>query len=252
VISSVNPLRTRPGDRRTLCNFLRVSASHNREHHFLLVVGMNMAQPQLESTEAELIKRVCGGEPQAFEELLRPYERLVYATAISILRNPADAEEVAQEAVLKAFSKLSSFRGESRFSTWLVQITYNEARMKLRKERQHLYESIDREQQDQEGEYWPRDFADWRPIPSELLEKKEVREALQNGINSLSPMYRDIVILRDVQNLNLKDTAAVLGIPEGSVKTRLHRARLQLRDFLAPGIDGSWSSGQNYRKVRPW
>ena len=103
-----------------------------------------MAQPQLESTEAELIKRVCGGEPQAFEDLLRPYERLVYATAISILRNPADAEEVAQEAVLKAFSKLSSFRGESRFSTWLVQITYNEARMKLRKERQHLYESIGR------------------------------------------------------------------------------------------------------------
>lgn len=245
-------VRTRPDDRRTLCNFLRVSASHSREHHFLLAVGMNMAQPQLESTEAELIKRVCGGEPQAFEELLRPYERLVYATAISILRNPADAEEVAQEAVLKAFSKLSSFRGESRFSTWLVQITYNEARMKLRKERQHLYESIDREQQDQEGEYWPKDFADWRPIPSELLEKRELREALQNGINSLSPMYREIVVLRDVQNLSLKDTAAVLGIPEGSVKTRLHRARLQLRDFLAPGIDGSWSSGQNYRKVRPW
>ena len=87
-----------------------------REHHFLLVLGMNMAQPQLESIEAELIRRVCGGEPQAFEELLRPYERLVYATAISILRNPTDAEEIAEEAVLKAFSKLSSFRGESRFT----------------------------------------------------------------------------------------------------------------------------------------
>src|SRR5271156_1716945 len=241
----------RPGARRTLCNFLRVSASHCQEHYFFRV-GTNMAHPQLESTEAELIRRVCGGEPQAFEELLRPYERLVYATAISILRNPADAEEVAQEAVLKAFSKLSSFRGESRFSTWLVQITYNEARMKLRKERQHLYESIESVQQDQEGEYWPRDFADWRPIPSELLESEELREALQNGINSLSPMYREIVILRDVHSLSLKDTAAVLGIPEGSVKTRLHRARLQLRDFLAPGFDGSWSAGQNYRKVRAW
>jgi RNA polymerase sigma-70 factor, ECF subfamily len=154
--------------------------------------------------------------------------------------------------VLKAFSKLSSFRGESKFSTWLVQITYNEARMKLRKERQQLYDSIDSEQQDQEGEYRPRDFADWRPIPSELLETKQLREALQNGINSLSPVYREIVILRDVHGLNLKDTAAVLGIPEGSVKTRLHRARLQLRDFLAPGFDGSWSLGQNYRKVRAW
>lgn len=212
----------------------------------------NMAQPQLESIEAELIRRVCGGEPQAFEELLRPYERLVYATAISIMRNPSDAEEVAQEAVLKAFSKLSSFRGESKFSTWLVQITYNEARMKLRKERHHLYESIDSAPQDTEGEYCPRDFADWRPIPSELLEKRELREALQNGINSLSPMYREIVILRDVHSLSLKDTAAVLGITEGSVKTRLHRARLQLRDFLAPGLDGNWSSGQSYRKVRAW
>src|SRR5271167_5026791 len=109
----------RPGDHRTLCNFLRVSASHGKERYSFLSVGTNMAQPQLESTEAELIKRVCGGEPQAFEELLRPYERLVYATAISIMRNPSDAEEVAQEAVLKAFSKLSSFRGESKFSTWL-------------------------------------------------------------------------------------------------------------------------------------
>jgi RNA polymerase sigma-70 factor, ECF subfamily len=204
---------------------------------------MNMPHSQLESTEAELIRRVCGGEPQAFEELLRPYERLVYATAISISRNPADAEEVAQEAVLKAFSKLASFRGESKFSTWLVQITYNEARMKLRKERPHLYESIDHEQQDREGEYWPRDFADWRPIPSELLEREELREALQNGIDSLRPMYREIVMLRDVQSLSLKDTAAILGIPEGNVKTRLHRARLQLRDFLAPGIDGGWRSG---------
>src|ERR1700691_3478875 len=213
---------------------------------------MDVTEPEVSSKEAQLIKRVCGGEPQAFEELVRPYERLVYATAISILRNPQDAEEVSQEAVFKAFAHLSSFRSESKFSTWLLQITYNEARMKLRKDRPHLYESIDTQQQDQEGEYWPRDFADWRPIPSELLEKKELREALQNGINSLSPMYREIVILRDVQNLNLKDTAAVLGIPEGSVKTRLHRARLQLRDFLAPGIDGGWSSGQNYRKVRPW
>src|SRR5271154_1739570 len=189
---------------------------------------MNMPQPPTAGGEAELIRRVCGGEREAFCELVHPYERMVYVTAISVLKNPADAEDVAQEAMLKAFTKLASFRGESRFSTWLIQITYNEAKMKLRKERQHLYESIDRAQQDQEGEYWPRDFADWRPIPSELLEKEQLREALQNGINSLSPMYREIVILRDVQSLSLKDTAAVLGIPEGSVKTRLHRARLQL------------------------
>src|ERR1700745_2473032 len=108
---------------------------------------MNVPQPQLESTETQLIRRVCGGEPEAFEELVRPYERMVYLTAISILRNQADAEEVAQDAVLKAFSKLSTFRGECKFSTWLVQITYNQARMRLRRGRRDLYDALDDQQQ---------------------------------------------------------------------------------------------------------
>ncbi len=213
---------------------------------------MSTSQPRLDSKEAELIRRVCDGERDAFEELVRPYERLVYVTAISILKNPADAEEVAQEAVLRAFSKLASFRAECKFSTWLVQITYNEARIRVRRDRRHLYESIDDQKQDQEGDHWPRDFADWRPIPSEILESNEARQALQNAINSLSPTYREVVILRDVENLSVRDTAAVLGLREGSVRTRLHRARLMLRDALAPGVDGSWSKGQEYRKVRAW
>jgi len=101
-------------------------------------------------------------------------------------------------------------------------------------------------------DYWPRDFADWRPIPSELLEEDETRRALQDAINSLSPTYRDIVVLRDVQNLSIKDAATILGLSEATVKTRLHRARLLLRDALAPGLDGCWSTGQSYQKVRPW
>jgi len=211
-----------------------------------------MPQPQLDSHEAELIRRVCAGESELFEELVRPYERMVYVTAISVVKNQADAEDVAQEAVLNAFSKLASFRGECRFSTWLVQIAYNEARMKLRKDRQHLYESIDEQQSNTEGDYWPKDFADWRPIPSELLEKKETRQALQDAISSLSPGYRQVLVLRDVQDLSIKETAAILEISEGAVKTRLLRARLLLRDALAPGIDGTWTTGQEYRKVRPW
>ncbi len=211
-----------------------------------------MPQSQLDANEAELIKRVCDGEQEAFYELVRPYERFVYVTAISVLRNAADAEEVAQEAVLKAFSKLSSFRGECKFSTWLIQITYNEARMKLRKDRRHIYESIDDPQQGQEGNFWPRDFADWQPIPSELLERNEVRQAIQNAIGSLSRMYREVLILRDIQNLSVRETANILGISEGAVKTRLLRARLHMRDVLAPGIDGCWSTGQGYRKVRSW
>jgi RNA polymerase sigma-70 factor, ECF subfamily len=105
---------------------------------------------QIDSGEAELIRRVCNGERDAFEELVRPYERLVYLSAISILRNAADAEEAAQDAVLKAFSKLPSFRAECKFSTWLVQITYNEAKMKVRKDRRHVRESIDDQKQDPE------------------------------------------------------------------------------------------------------
>jgi RNA polymerase sigma-70 factor, ECF subfamily len=215
-------------------------------------MSMPQAQPQLDSKEAGLIRRVCDGETEVFEELVRPYERLVYVTAITVLRNQADAEEVAQEATLKAFSNLSSFRAESKFSTWLVQITYNEARMKLRKDRRNLYESLDDPQSDADGDYWPRDFADWRAIPSELLEQNEARQALENAINSLSQMYREVVVLRDIQNVNIKDAAAILGVSEGTVKTRLHRARLLLRDALAPGIDGRWCTGQNYQKVRPW
>ncbi len=213
---------------------------------------MSAVQTQTRANEAYLIKRVCDGEREVFYELVRPYERMVYATAMAIVKNPADAEEVAQEAVLKAFSKLATFRGESKFSTWLIQITYNEAKMKLRKARPNLYESLDDTQPNEDGEFWPKDYADWRPIPSDLLEENEIRQAVQDAISSLSANYREVLILRDVQRLSIKETTTILGISEGSVKTRLHRARLLLRDSLAPGIDGYWSKGQPYRKVRPW
>ena len=209
-------------------------------------------ESQLRPNEGELIKSVCDGEREAFYELVRPYERMIYATAISVVKNPADAEEVCQEAVLKALLNLRSFRAESKFSTWLLQITYNEARLKLRKAHVHLYKSIDEQEESEEGELWPKDYADWRPIPSELLEQNEVRQAVQDAINALSPNYREVLVLRDVQHLSIKETSMILGISEPNVKTRLRRARLLLRDHLAPGIDGCWAKGRPYRKVRPW
>jgi RNA polymerase sigma-70 factor, ECF subfamily len=213
---------------------------------------MSMTRSQLRPTEAELITSVCNGEREAFYELVRPYERMIYATAISVVKNVADAEEVAQEAFLKAFSGLPNFRGESKFSTWLLQITYNEARMKLKRARPNLYESIDDQQQSEDGDFWPKDYADWRPIPSELLEQNEIRQTVQDAINSLVPVYREVLVLRDLQHLSIKETSTILGISEPNVKTRLHRARLQLRDCLAPGIDGCWIRGRPYRKVRSW
>ena len=214
---------------------------------------MGVSKPRLEVSEAELIRRVCQGDKEAFYGLVRPYERAVYVAAVSILNNPADAEEVAQEAVLKAFTHLAEFRAEAKFSTWLIQITINESRSRLRKDRRHLYESIDEARTDEEGDYSPKDFADWREIPSETLKRDELRNALKRALASLPLKYREVFILRDIQNLSIEETAEILGISEGNVKTRLLRARLQMRDALAPGVDGSWSSGKpEYKKVRPW
>lgn len=210
------------------------------------------SKPQMEM-EAALIARVLAGENEAFYELVRPHERSIYTAAYSILGNEADAEEVSQEAVLKAYTHLARFRAEAKFSTWIVQITLNEARMKLRKDRRKLYESIDDAREDQDGEYVPKDYADWREIPSETLQQKELRQALARAMSSLSPKYREVFVLRDVQKLSIAETAKMLGITESSVKTRLLRARLQMRDALAPGIDGSWTTGrEEYKKVRPW
>ena len=180
---------------------------------------MSTTQSQLRTNEAELIKSVCAGEHEAFYELVRPYERMIYATAISVVKNPADAEEVAQEAVLKAFSHLSTFRAEAKFSTWLVQITYNEARMKLKKARPHLYESIDDQQQNEEGDFWPKDYADWRPIPSELLEQKEIRQAVQNAINSLNPGSKiTALVLGWVEDSAIRSGSQAFGVAGSSSK----------------------------------
>jgi RNA polymerase sigma-70 factor (ECF subfamily) len=205
-----------------------------------------------ERSEAELITQVKGGNVEAFYELVRPYERAVFLAALSLVKNDADAEEVSQEAILKAFKNLSRFRQEAKFSTWLIQISINEAKMKLRKDRRHLYESMDDGPQNDEGDYIPKDFADWREIPSEALEQKELRKALTQALNSLPEKYRTILILRDVQHLSIAETAQVLGLSEANVKTRLCRARLQMRDALAPGFDGAWSRGRTYEKVRPF
>jgi len=210
-------------------------------------------KPDLDRNEAELIRRICSGEKELFYELVRPYERAVFATTMSILGNQADAEEASQEAVLKALSHLSSFRSEARFSTWLTTIAINEARLKLRKDRRHLYESVDEPNSNEEGDYFPKDFADWREIPSESLRRKELRDALKRAMAALPEKYREVLVLRDIQQMSIEETAQSLGISTANVKTRLLRARLQMRDALAPGFDGSWITGkEEYEKVRPW
>lgn len=207
--------------------------------------------PAVQFHEEGLIRRIRDGEHGLFYELVRPYEGRVYATALAILRNEHDAEDVAQEAVLKAFKNLRQFRGESRFSTWLIQITVNEARFRLRKQRTQMTEPIN--DLPDESNYTPRDFADWREIPSETLERKEVRQLLADALASLGEKYREVFVLRDMQHLSIEETARTLGITTASVKTRLLRARLMLRDELAPGLGGSWSSRLSFEKgSKPW
>src|SRR4029434_5409241 len=216
-------------------------------------VAMSAPKMHLEKSEAELIAMSSAGDRDAFYCLVQPCERGVFTAAMSILNNAADAEEVVQEAVVKALAALPRFRGEAKFSTWLIQITINEARLKRRKDRRYLYDSIDEQQTDDQGDAFPKDFADWREIPSEELQRKELREALKRALDSLAPKYREVLILRDIQHLSIQETAQVLNVSEGNVKTRLLRARFQMRDALAPGIDGSWASGKTeYEKVRPW
>src|SRR5271163_2484935 len=176
---------------------------------------------RVNSAESSLIERVLNGEIECFYELVRPYERAIFVAAQSLVRNEADAEEIVQEAVLKAFKGLPRFRQEAKFSTWLIQITINEARLKLRKDRRHLYDSVDEQRSGEDGEYSPRDFADWREVPSEALQRQELKQALKRAIAALPLKYRQVLILRDVQHLSTEETAQVLGIGEGSVKTRL-------------------------------
>jgi RNA polymerase sigma-70 factor, ECF subfamily len=202
-----------------------------------------------------LIARIRNGESSLFAELVKPYERRVYVTALALLRNEADAQDVAQEAILKAFMYLRQFRGESRFSTWLIQITVNEARMRQRKQHADLFEPLAESHRDgdEEAAYTPRDFADWREIPSEALEKSEFRTILAKALASLGQIYREVFLLRDVEHMSIEETAQALSISVASVKTRLLRARLMLRDILAPAFADGWFSRAPFGKgSKPW
>jgi RNA polymerase sigma-70 factor, ECF subfamily len=221
-----------------------------------LSTTLNNAEEGSGTGEHALISRVQCGQHELFYELVKPYEKRVFAAALAILHNEHDAEDVAQEAMLKALANIRSFRAEARFSTWLIQITVNEALMRRRRGRIVVMEGIDDRRsggRDEESDYAPRDFADWREIPSEALERKEVRQRLAKALASLDRKYREVFVLRDMEHLNIQETAEALGISVASVKTRLLRARLMLRDLLAAGWEQGWFSRLPFEKGnKPW
>jgi RNA polymerase sigma-70 factor (ECF subfamily) len=206
-----------------------VSSATDREPN------QSAASADAASGEAALIARILAGEREAFHDLIRPYERGLYLAAFSIVQNEADAEDIAQDAVIKAFKALKNFRGESKFSTWLMAITLNEARSRWRKTKGDQLDFLS-DCDESSGDYTPSVLADWRYIPSEELERKELRRFLQEAIAKLSPEYREVLILRDVRGMSIAETAEVTGINEGLVKVRLFRARISMQKLLAPRL----------------
>lgn len=185
--------------------------------------------------EAQIIVSILAGNTHEFHDLIRPYERSVYIMALSLLQNEADAEDAAQEAFLKAFRNLANFRGDAKFSTWLISIALNEARSRLRRRKNVKIESLD-ESSDEQGQISPALLRDWREIPSEALERKEIRLLLQHAVADLPTIYREVFLLRDVEELSVNESAEALGISVAAVKVRLHRARTMLQKKLVPQL----------------
>src|SRR6267378_1550699 len=188
----------------------------------------------IDTNEAGLIARIVAGEKELFHELIRPYERMVYLTLFAIVKNETEAEDGAQETVISAYRHLASFRGDAKFSTWLMTIAINEGRKRLRKAKGAAENSIEEEEEGHEGDYTPAPLTDWREIPLEALERKELREALRVAVAELPDIYRQVFTLRDIEGLNIEETAQALEITTGAVKVRLHRARMMLQKRLVP------------------
>jgi RNA polymerase sigma-70 factor (ECF subfamily) len=185
------------------------------------------------SPEAELIASILAGEREKFHILILPYEAQLFRTAFALVKNQQEAEDVVQDAVLKAYRNLRSFRGDAKFSTWLISITLNEARGRLRRENRAGVDSLD-ERREENADFTPAALTDWREVPLAALERQEIRALVQKAVAELPDSYREIVTLRDIEECSVNDTAAVLGISVALVKVRLHRARMLLQKRLAP------------------
>ena len=188
--------------------------------------------------EFECIRRILAGERHLFHDLILPCERSIYFLLFSLLKNEAEAEDAAQETVIKVYQNLEKFRGESQFRTWVLSIARNEGLGRLRKIGNRREDSLDAEIEEQAGDYTPAILTNWREVPTEALEQKELGVILRRAIEGLPDIYRNVVLLRDIEEMDIRETATALGISEASVKVRLHRARAMLQRNLAPQLKG--------------
>lgn len=179
-------------------------------------------------TDEELVRKSKEDDERAFGELVSRYETKVYNLALRMVRNPEDAEDVLQDTFLRAYRGIKSFQGASTFSTWIYRITANSALMRLRK-KQLPTVSIE----DQDERETPVSIADWTPGPVERLLTQELQHEMDEAIEALPPEFRQVFILRDVEELSNAEVAEILDLSVAAVKSRLHRARLKVRNRLA-------------------
>lgn len=203
-----------------------------------MVYETGMAIPPAPSTstltewdEQDVVARARGGSETAFDQLVGRHEQKVLRLAQNITRNREDAEDVVQNAFVKAFRNLPDFRGDSSFYTWLVRITVNEALMKIRRSRSHKEVSID-ETKKMDDSCLPLEIEDWGPNPERRYSQQELQRILAATINDLEPGYRTVFQFRDVEGFSTEETAQVLALSPSAVKTRLRRARITLRESL--------------------
>lgn len=188
-----------------------------------------------EVPDADLVRRAKAGELQAFEELVSRHERQIFTRASRILQNPHDAEDVTQQTFLSALEHLAGFREEASFATWLNRIA-TFAALKVIRKRKGLdtvsLEATTEPQEDYDSIPHPEYITDWKESPERLVERNETRRLLDEALGQLDEKHRLVFLLRDVEGLSVKETAAALGLSEANVKVRLLRARLQLRELL--------------------
>lgn len=186
--------------------------------------------PETTPSDSELVRRAQSGDRAAFDALVTRTESRVYGLCLRMLGNPEDAEDVLQEVFIKAYQSLPGFRGDSAFSTWIYRIATNACLMRIRKKK---LDTVSLDQPIEQGEDGTRDVPDWTQAPASEVMNDELRAVLAQHINELAPDNRIVFVLRDIHGLTTEDTASVLGLTPPAVKSRLHRARLHLRERLS-------------------
>lgn len=192
-----------------------------------------------------LVSQVREGDQQAFTELVNRYAAKIFRLARHITRNDQDAEDVLQETFLKAYSRLDQFQGNSSFYTWLVRIGVNESLMKIRRRKDGKFVSLDEEIETPSGAI-ARELPDDAEDPEELLGRRELGDVLAEAIDGLAETYRTVFVLRDVEGLSTEETAEMLGLSISAVKSRLLRARLQMREKLRRRLKTNGQQKENY------